>query len=336
METVTAAKEYKATYTSTINSYVIRFLNEDGTELQSEELDYGTVPVYSGETPTKDATAQYTYTFNGWNSEIGKVTGAKDYTATYTSTVNKYTVRFLNEDGTELQNEEFDYGTIPVYKGETPSKQATAQYTYTFNGWDSEIGKVTGAKDYTATYSSTTNKYLITFENYNGDELQSSEVEYGQTPAYTGTIPEKPADAEFTYTFSGWSPEVVAVVGAQTYTAQFSSTVNKYVIRFLNEDGTELQSEELNYGTVPVYKVETPTKQPTAQYTYTFNGWDSEIGKVTGAKDYIATYSSTINKYLITFENYDGTELQRKEVSYGDTPVYTGATPTTSQAGTAR
>ena len=324
---VTDAKDYTATYTPTTNKYVVRFLNDDGTELQSEELAYGATPAYTGETPTKEATAQYTYTFKGWDSEIAEVTGAKDYTATYTPTTNKYVVRFLNEDGTELQSEELAYGVTPAYTGETPTKPATAQYTYTFKGWDSEIVAVTGAKDYKATYTSTTNKYLITFVNYDGTELQSSEVEYGTTPTYSGEAPEKPADAENTYVFTGWSPSIESVTEAKTYTAQFSSTTNKYLIRFLNEDGTELQSEELAYGATPEYKGETPTKDATAQYTYTFNGWDSEITAVTGAKDYKATYTSTTNKYLITFENYDGTELQSGEVEYGVTPTYSGEAP---------
>ncbi|MDY6426639.1 MAG: hypothetical protein SPK61_01310, partial [Bacteroidales bacterium] len=327
IETVTAAKDYKATYTSTINSYVVRFLNDDGSELQSEELEYGAIPVYSGETPTKDATAQYTYTFNGWDSEIGEVTGAKDYNATYTSTINSYLVRFFNEDGTELQSEELEYGAIPVYAGEVPIKQSTAQYTYSFNGWNSEIGKVTGAKDYTATYSSTTNKYLITFENYNGDELQSREVDYGLTPTYTGATPIKPSDAEFTYTFAGWSPELTSVTSAQKYTAQFSSTTNMYLIRFLNSDGIILQSENLEYGSTPSYKGAVPTRPSTSQYVYKFSGWNNTIEPVESATDYMATYTSAVNKYEIRFVNYDGTELQRKEVSYGDTPIYTGAIP---------
>ncbi len=129
--------------------------------------------------------------------------------------------------------------------------------------------------------------------NYDGSELQSSEVEYGQTPSYSGEAPEKPADAENTYIFTGWSPSIESVTKAQTYTAQFSSTTNKYLVRFLNDDGTELQSEELAYGATPAYTGETPTKEATAQYTYTFKGWDSEIEVVKGAKNYTATYTSS-------------------------------------------
>lgn len=229
----------------------------------------------------------------------------------FSEDIVSYPIRFLNYDGTELQKENLDYGVTPSYKGSTPTKPSTAQYTYTFNGWEPAITSVTGAKDYTATYSSTVNKYEIKFVNYDGSELQSGEVEYGKIPAYTGATPIKPSDAEFTYTFSGWSPAIEAVTGAQTYTAQFSSATNKYQIRFLN-DGAVLQSEELAYGTTPVYRGVTPTKAKTQQYTYTFSGWSPAIAEVTGAQDYTAQFSSVVNKYKVT------TKAETEGVTTGD------------------
>ncbi len=325
--TVTEATDYTATYNSTVNKYEIKFVNYDGEELQSEEFDYGDTPEYKGQTPVKPADAHYTYTFSGWEPEIAEVTEAKTYTAQFSSTTNKYTVRFLNDNGEVLQSESLDYGATPEYKGSEPTKPATAQYTYTFNGWDKTIAPVDGAADYTATYTATVNKYEITFVNYDGKELQSSTVDYGNTPEYTGETPTKPADVQYTYTFSGWEPEVVAVTGAQTYTAQYASTVNSYTVRFLNEDGTVLQTESLEYGTVPTYKGEEPAKPATAQYTYTFAGWDNAIAPVDDDADYTATYSSVVNKYEVKFVNYDGEELQSEEFDYGVTPTYKGQTP---------
>ncbi len=325
--TVTGDATYTATYTSTVNEYTIKFVNEDGTELQSGKLAYGETPSYNGKTPEKEATAQYTYTFAGWDKTITSVNGDATYTATYTSTVNEYTITFVNENGTELQSGKLAYGETPVYSGETPEKEATAQYTYTFAGWDAEITTVTADATYTATYTSTVNEYTISFVNEDGTELQSGKVAYGETPVYSGETPEKEATAQYTYTFAGWDAEIATVTGDATYTATYTSTVNEYTITFVNEDGTELQSGKVAYGETPVYSGETPEKEATAQYTYTFAGWDAEIATVTKDATYTATYDSTVNEYTITFVNSDGTELQSGKVPYGDLPEYTGEMP---------
>ena len=141
---------------------IATFKNADGTTLQTVEVDYNAVPTFTGDTPTKAKTAQYTYTFKGWNKTITALTDDATYTATYTNTVNQYTVRFVNDDGTVLQSGKVAYGTVPKYTGKTPTKSATAQYTYTFKGWNKTITAVTGAATYTATYDSAKVKYTVT------------------------------------------------------------------------------------------------------------------------------------------------------------------------------
>ncbi len=166
--TGTVTGNYEITYvpgTLTIKpcNYTITFVNEDGTELQSGEVLLGKTPAYTGKEPTKPATAQYTYTFAGWKDENGTEYGLTDdlpaangdmtYTAVYTSTVNEYTITFVNEDGTVLQEELLGYGEMPEYKGETPEKPHTAHNEYAFAGWTPEIVPVTQKATYIATYT---------------------------------------------------------------------------------------------------------------------------------------------------------------------------------------
>ena len=145
-----------AQWTECINTYTITFVDEDGTTvLQSSEVTYGTTPAYSGETPTKAATSQYTYTFNGWTPGIVAVAGDATYTATYNSTVNKYTVKW-NVEWVDVETDEnVEYGTTPTYDWEEPTKAATPQYTYTFAGWDPVVSTVQGNTTYTAQFNST-------------------------------------------------------------------------------------------------------------------------------------------------------------------------------------
>ena len=308
--------------------FSVLFLNDDGSELQFEEVVYGTMAAYNGEEPTKAATAQYTYTFNGWDKELAKVYENVTYTATYSKTTNKYTVKFVNHDGNELQNTKLEYGQTPAYNGATPTKPETAEYTYTFAGWDKEITEVTGDVTYTATFEGTKKQYLIKFLNYEGTELQSERLDYGELPVYKGDRPTKPATAQYTYTFRGWDKQIREVTVNESYIAQFKETINSYTVKFVNDDGTELQSSTVNYGVKPSYTGETPTKEPTAQYTYTFTGWDKELADVTADVTYTATYSSVVNEYTIKFVNYEGTELQSTNVAYGTVPRYTEETPT--------
>jgi uncharacterized repeat protein (TIGR02543 family) len=69
----------------TINTYLITFKDGDGATLQSGYWSYNATPSYSGATPTKTASADYTYTWNNtWSPAIVAVTADAVYTAQFT------------------------------------------------------------------------------------------------------------------------------------------------------------------------------------------------------------------------------------------------------------
>lgn len=231
------AKE-NATYVAvfTTSQFSVTFLDENGDTLQSTLESYGSIPVYSGVTPFKTPTAQYSYTFAGWDKPLSTVTDDVTYTATYNSKLNEYYITFVDGDGKQLQRTKVPYGTVPEYTGPTPTKTATAQYTYTFAGWDKTIVAVTAAATYTAKFSSTVNQYTITFQDENGDVLQDFEFPYGATPVFYFATPTKEEDENYTYEFAGWNPAITIVTGEVTYTATYTAT-SKVITYYLTGAG---------------------------------------------------------------------------------------------------
>ena len=182
-----------ATTTFKIIGFTITFVDEDGTPLQSGIVAYGTKPAYTGKTPTKAATAQYTYEFLDWSPTITEVDGDKTYTATYKPILNEYTVTWKDEDGTVLETDEkVPYGTMPTYNGKEPTKAATAEYSYKFDGWSIKVAEVTGDITYTATYAATLNEYTVEASNLpEGVQLSFSgkeTVEAGKVLTFTVNV----------------------------------------------------------------------------------------------------------------------------------------------------
>ena len=183
-----------------------------------------------------------------------------------------------------------EYGETPS-TSLIPSKNDEEHYYYTFIGWSPEITPVTGDASYTPVFTKEPKQYTITFNNYNGRPLWTTTVPYGETPVYNGETPTRQRTQQYSYEFAGWSPELTAVSGDATYTALFDAIVNQYTVVFLNEDGTELDRQMVDYGTKPEYQGETPTKEPDAEYRYEFAGWTPRIVAVFTDATYTATYT---------------------------------------------
>ena len=242
-----------------------------------------------------------------------------------------YTVIWKNFDDTVLETDtDVPEGSMPEYNGNEPVKPATPQYTYAFTGWTPTVSEVTNDITYTAVYSETANTYTVTWINDDETVLESDEnVPYGETPKYDGDTPVKAATAQYTYTFTGWTPTISEVTKNITYKAVYSETVNDYTVTWVNDDESVLETDEdVPYGETPKYDGDTPVKAATAQYTYTFKGWTPNVSEVTGDATYKAVYSETLNTYTVTWLNDDGMVLRTDEnVPYGTVPKFEGETP---------
>ena len=199
------------------NIYVITFMNDDSTVISAQQYGYGQMPI-APEFPTKAATAEYTYTFAGWIPEIVAVIGDATYKATFNATKNSYSITWLNEDGSLIDQTTVEYGVVPTHAD--PIKENTAENTYTFAGWIPNVVAVTCDATYRATFNGEVNMYSITTSAING------EVEGAGIYAYGTEIEIKAIPAEG-YTFDQWSdsvkdnPRTIIVTSDAEYTALF-------------------------------------------------------------------------------------------------------------------
>ncbi|MBQ4060901.1 MAG: hypothetical protein IJD46_02620 [Bacilli bacterium] len=320
---------YEAVYESEYVNYSIKWV-VDGKETV-ETYHYTDTPTFKG-TPTKASSAQYSYTFTGWTPEITDVTADATYTALFEETINEYEVTWI-VDGVETKDT-YAYGEMPVYDGELV-KEADAQYTYTFSGWDKEIAQVTQDVTYTAVFDGAVNTYEIKW--IVGGEEFTENYEYGQTPTFKGST-DRESD-QYNYLFTGWDKEVLSVTGNQTYVAQYTQSIRQYDVKFYNEDGTLLTTLQVEYDAVPVYSGETPTKVSTEEnFHYEFVGWTNkatemtypaELPVVLGAVEYYAVYERVGNPTQLTYNllNLDGSLIQTGTVEYPIESVYTFTAP---------
>lgn len=152
--------------------HTVKYVSDGNTIFEESVLVGLETPTISN--PTKNADAQYTYTFVGWDAPISDTVIADvTYTAVYTNTINKYTVTWVDENGTVLETDtNVEYGVVPSYDGKEPYKQGDNTVTYAFAGWTPSVDAITGDTTYTATY---TNKSVFPVEFYIDGEYVKTE-----------------------------------------------------------------------------------------------------------------------------------------------------------------
>ena len=178
--------DFYAKYTP--KTYTVTWVNYDGTVLETDgNVKYNSTPHYNGATPERAAETGYTYEFKGWNPEISPVTGDVTYTAEYNKIANKYTVTWVNYDGTVLETDgNVEYNSTPHYDGATPERAAETGHTYEFKGWTPEISPVTGDVTYTAEYTATKDLTYTIIQNFidgKGNPIEAMKKETPKTIA---------------------------------------------------------------------------------------------------------------------------------------------------------
>lgn len=229
---------------------------------------------------------------------------------------------------------------------------------YTFIGWtreprgeidESALDHVLSDRTVYAAYY-VTEKYNICYFTYDGASLLKVEtlLECGGDGKYPGR-PERPDDDDYYYDFVGWSraPEGEADPDAQkniTHAIDLYAVyrkVPKIRVTYCSYDGSEVIFTETLRGTGRngTY-TGIPERQMTAKHEYTFVGWSMtrnaeqpEEGILLNVQESMtvyAVYSVSLRHYNVRF--YNGTVLlETVSVPYGDTAVFSGEEPHSSE-----
>ena len=179
-----------------------------------------------------------------------------------------------------------------------------------------KIGYTGEWSDYTLTYGDiiveavyTPIKYMVEWKNYDGSLLECDlEVPYGTLPSYDGLEPFRAGDAQYQYTFSGWSPEISMVTGDIVYIAQFSQSLSIYTVTFKNYNGETLATDEVEYGSAAEYNGETPVRPKEDRKIYIFSGWDMVLTNITANITVYARYDIYF-VYTFTFIKGDKQDI---------------------------
>ena len=253
-------------------------------------------------------------------------------------TEKEYTISFTDVSGNELSAVTVKEGEIPVFEGDFPTLPAeTNEKAYSWK-WNKEIVAATENTTYQLVLVET-DKYAVKFMNGNA-EIGSTQYVVAGGKATAPADPTKDATAEFTYTFDGWYTAAeggekvtdFTVKGEATYYARFVSTTRKYKVKFMNGDEQIGETQTVAYGTAATAPAN-PTKDATAEFTYTFDGWytAAEGGEkvtdftVKGEATYYAQFTATKNRYTVTFIS-NGTTIQTESLEYGS-PIVAPSDP---------
>lgn len=126
-----------------VESFTVTFMDGDGNTLYTTQVVKNGEAVYVGDTPTKTATAQYSYEFSEWDRPLKPIISDCIINAVFKNILKYYTIRFINSDTQEvISRESLSYGST-IVKPELPTGA---------NAWSPTYTTVTGDQDFYSKY----------------------------------------------------------------------------------------------------------------------------------------------------------------------------------------
>ena len=273
------------TYTAVFEGteYTITFDTDGAGDISPLKGFYGDA-VKKPADPAKEG-----YTFLGWEPEI-PATFSGSMTVKAKWQINKYTVRFLSDNGEVIKETTQDYGSAIVLP-EPPTKVGAE-----FVGWTPQPVATVPANDVTYTAVFTGTEYTITFDTDGAGDISPLKGFYGDA------VKKPVAPVKEGYTFLGWEPELPSTFTGNM-TAKAKWQINQYTITFDTDGGSAVNPLKVDYNSA-VTAPAAPTKEG-----HTFVGWTPELPKTMPANDITVKAQWKAVAYTITFDTDGGSAV---------------------------
>ena len=276
------------------------------TELDEAFYDYdrNSVTIYSQKIADKFENGSYTLKLNVTNESSNDKYA--EITVIVTETVK---VTWVENESTRTETDCL-LGDIPTR--EAPEKESDEQYHYVFVGWDCNddgvadpLSPVMSDTVFVAIYDRVQREYTVTWIIDEDQSIQKT-YGYGEMPVFSGT-PTKPSTDQYDYRFIEWDQTITEVTSDVIYTAVFEQSLRKYTITVHVDQS--VYTMQVEYGMRPI--LVDPVKESTEQYDFVFGGWSPMISEVYGDQTYVATFTSKLREYTVTWI-VDGVETSEQ------------------------
>ena len=311
-----------------MHNVTVTWKNYDGTTIKTDSVLAPSIPVYSGDEPTRPDDKLYSYTFEGWEPDGIKVYEDTDITAVYKASPLKLSGDVTVCDQTNTYNRVPYYAFYNDYSNNRTAQIYPAErltdlngrkiYSMTFYSCDDKTCDVKGmqvylaeventefsdmieipadaVKVYSGDYAFTSNENTIEFEKpyeYNGGNLLVV-IKNTEAGDYTNKMfyGEYFGDQHVSHHAYGDDDGYICNYLAKC-TFGFVDD-NYYTVTWKGADGSVIETDEgMTYGETPVFNGAMPADSEDDFYTYYYK-WDKKITPVTGNTTYTLVLVTT-------------------------------------------
>ncbi len=180
-------------------------MDYDGTVFDTQVIEYGS-PAVEPDNPFKPSDESNAYAFMYWDANFDSIVSDTIINPVFNAVPlsTEYVVNFYNAFGDIISSQNIVHGEDAIAPITNPEKMSDSQYDYTFTGWDTDFTSVNQDLDILPLFDKILRTYTVNFYDHDGVTiLDTQTIDFGAA-ATAPTAPQKPDDAEWSYTFIGW------------------------------------------------------------------------------------------------------------------------------------